>query len=72
MKPVQYLRDEEVIERGVAALLKALGPVETSRFFHLQREGRIESVKRHRRWQAGLDQEHFFDQVFGEERSKSI
>jgi hypothetical protein len=28
---------------------------------------RIESVKRHRRWQAGLDQKQFFDQVFGEE-----
>lgn len=68
MRPVQYLKDEEVIERGVAALMKALGPVETSRFFHLQREGRLESVKRHRRWQAGLDQKQFFDQVFGEDR----
>jgi hypothetical protein len=68
MKPIQYLKDEEVIERGVAALIKALGPVETSRFFHLQREGRIESVKRHRRWQAGLDRAQFFDQVFGENK----
>ncbi len=34
----------------------------------LQREGRIESVKRHRRWQAGLDRDQFFDQVFGKDR----
>ena len=32
-------------------------------------KGRIESVKRHRRWQAGLDQKQFFDQVFGEDQS---
>jgi hypothetical protein len=68
MKPIEYLKDEEVIERGVAALIKALGPIETSHFFHLQREGRVESVKRHRRWQAGLDQDQFFDQVFGENK----
>jgi hypothetical protein len=30
-------------------------------------KGRIESVKRHRRWQAGLEPKQFFDQVFGEE-----
>ena len=35
-------------------------------------KGRIESVKRHRRWQTGLDQKQFFDQVFGEDRSGSI
>ena len=68
MKPIQYLKDEELIERGVAALMKALGPVEMTRFLHLQREGRFESVKRHRRWQADLDQKQFFDQVFGRTR----
>jgi hypothetical protein len=30
-------------------------------------KGRIESVKRHRHWQAGLEPKQFFDQVFGEE-----
>jgi hypothetical protein len=31
-------------------------------------KGRLESVKRHRRWQAGLEPKQFFDQVFGEDR----
>jgi hypothetical protein len=31
------------------------------------RSGRLESVKRHRRWQAKLNKKQFFDQVFGPE-----
>lgn len=65
MKPTQYLNEEELVERAVSALLKALGPVETAHFLNLRREGRLESVRQHRRWQAALDQEQFFDQVFG-------
>jgi hypothetical protein len=65
MKPTQYLNDEELVERAVGALLKALGPVETAHFLKLRREGRLESVRQHRRWQATLEQEKFFDQVFG-------
>ncbi len=67
MKTTRYLTEEELIERGVEALMKALGPVETARFLNLRRAGRLESVKRHRRWQAKLDKKQFFDQVFGAE-----
>jgi hypothetical protein len=65
MKPTQYLKEEELVERAVSALLKALGPAETANFLKLRREGRLESVRQHRRWQATLEQEKFFDQVFG-------
>jgi hypothetical protein len=67
MKPIRYLTDEELIERGLKALMKALGPVETTRFLSLRRAGRIEAVKRHRRRQANLNKKRFFDQVFGPE-----
>jgi hypothetical protein len=65
MKPTQYLNEEELVERAVSVLVKALGPVETAHFLNLRREGRLESVRQHRRWQATLEQEKFFDQVFG-------
>lgn len=64
MKPTQYMNEEELVDRAVSALLKALGPVETAHFLNLRRAGRLESVKQHRRWQATLDQDKFFDQVF--------
>ncbi|HLE27952.1 MAG TPA: hypothetical protein VI793_07535 [Anaerolineales bacterium] len=65
MKTTRYLTEEELIERGVEALMKALGPVETARFLNLRSARRLESVKRHRRWQARLNKKQFFDQVFG-------
>jgi len=64
MRPVNYLKEDELIDRGLTALLKALGPVETTRFLNLRREKRLESVKRHRRWQANLKEKDFLDQVF--------
>jgi hypothetical protein len=68
MKPTQYLNEEELVDRAVSALLKALGPVETAHFLNLRRAGRVESVRQHRRWQAILDKDKFFDQVFGAEQ----
>lgn len=65
MKTPPYLREEELIERALTALLEALGPVEATRFLTLPRARRLESVKRHRQWQARLNPEQFFEQVFG-------
>lgn len=65
MNPVHYLPEEDLIERGLEALMQALGPVETMRFLTLSQSKRLESVKRHQQWQATLNQEEFFDQVFG-------
>ena len=61
-----YLQEEEMIRRAIDALLRDLGPIETARFLTLTKRRRLDSVTRHRLWQEGLDQERFFDQVFGE------
>lgn len=65
MKMLEYLPEDELVQRGLDALMKALGPIETTRFLTLSRGPHLESVKRHRQWQAALDQPLFFDQVFG-------
>jgi len=65
MNTTEYLPEEELIDQALRALMQALGPVETMRFLALPRARRLESVERHRQWQAGLDPEQFFDQVFG-------
>ena len=65
MTALQYLSEDELIQHGLEALMRALGPIETTRFLTLPHPPRIESVQRHRRWQATLDQETFFNQVFG-------
>jgi hypothetical protein len=54
-----------MIRQALEALMKALGPVETARFLTLPRGRRLESVRRHREWQANLDPQEFFDLVFG-------
>lgn len=53
-----------MIRRAIEALMERLGPIETVRFLALPRKRRLNSVRRHRKWQAGLDPETFFDQVF--------
>jgi len=65
VKAQVYLPEDKMIRRGLEALMAALGPVETVRFLTLPRRRRLESVRRHQQWQASLDQEQFFDQVFG-------
>jgi hypothetical protein len=70
MKPHAYVPEDRLIRRALEALMAALGPVETLRFLALPRPRRLESVRRHRHWQAGLDQEQFLDQVFGPSRKR--
>jgi len=65
MKAMEYLPKENLVEQALVALMKALGPVETMRFLNLPQKPRLESVERHRKWQATLNQEDFFNQVFG-------
>lgn len=66
MRTVKYMDEDIVIKKGVAALIKELGPVEALRFINIPRKKRIESVKRHREWQKMLNKEKFFDEVFAE------
>ena len=67
MKTPTYLPEEKNIKRALSALMRTLGPVETIRFLTMPRRRRIESVRRHRQWQAKLDQKRFFDEVFEHE-----
>jgi hypothetical protein len=45
-------------------LIKEFGPVEALRFMTLPKKKRVESVRRHRKWQKLLDKDRFFDEVF--------
>ena len=65
---VRYLPEEQLVHQALEALMAALGPVETTRFLALTREDRLESVARHRQWQASLDSNTFLEQVFGSPR----
>lgn len=65
MKASVFTDEEQLIAKAVHVLIKELGPVEASRFLALPRKRRVESVKRHRQWQAQLQQDEFFDRVFG-------
>jgi len=65
VKASVFMDEEQLITKAVDVLVKELGPVEASRFLALPRKKRMESVKRHRQWQAQLQPEEFFDRVFG-------
>jgi len=67
MSTQTYLPEETMIKRGLAALMEALGPVETARFLNLPRGRYGDYVEWHRQWQASLDPQRFFDEVFGPE-----
>jgi len=60
-----YLPEEAVIQRGIEALMRALGPIETARFLTLPRHRYTDYVEWHHQWQETLDPTQFFDQVFG-------
>ena len=65
MKATIFIDEEKLITKAVNVLVKELGPVEASRFLALPKKKRMESVKRHRQWQAQLQPAEFFDRVFG-------
>lgn len=67
MKQVTYMDEDVVIKKGMAALIKELGPVEAVRFITIPKMKRMESVRRHREWQKLLDKDRFFDEVFGKD-----
>jgi hypothetical protein len=67
MKQSHFLSEEALVQRAIEVLLETLGPVETLRFLALPVKQRTESVKRHREWQAQLEKEPFFNEVFGDQ-----
>jgi len=66
MKTCHLMKDDVLTQKAVAVLMEKLGPIETSRFLAMDRSKRMESVKRHRRWQNSLDQQMFVNEVFSQ------
>ncbi|MBW1705301.1 MAG: hypothetical protein JRJ86_09055 [Deltaproteobacteria bacterium] len=64
MKLTKTLSDNELLRKGTQILFRELGKVEAIRFLTMPREKRVESVKRHRKWQQTLDKDTFFDEIF--------
>jgi len=67
MKESQVLNEETLVQRAIEVLMDTLGPVEAMRFLSLPIKKRVESVKRHQKWQAQLQKEQFFHEVFGKQ-----
>jgi hypothetical protein len=65
MTMLKEIKEMELIEKGTAILFKELGYTDAIRFLAIPRDIREESVRRHRKWQKGLDKKIFLDQVFG-------
>ena len=64
MKAGYYTEEEELLKKAIQVLMEKLGTLETLRFLSLPKQKRMESVKRHQQWQARLEQDSFFDEVF--------
>ena len=64
MKSSKYMDESVLIEKAIKAIIQKVGPIEAIRFINMIRPNRIESVKRHRIWQKGLDKDKFFNEVF--------
>lgn len=64
MKAGCYTEEEELLKKAIQALMEKLGPLETFRFLSIPKMKRMESLKRHQQWQARLEQDAFFDEVF--------
>jgi len=64
MKPSQYISEDRLLKQAIGVLMEKLGPVETNRFLSLRSKQRMESVRRHRKWQSKLDKEDFFSEIF--------
>ena len=64
MKLTKTVSDNELLKKGTEILFRELGKVEAIRFLTMPREKRVESVKRHRKWQQTLDKDTFFDEIF--------
>jgi hypothetical protein len=53
-----------LIRKAINVLFQELGPTETARFINFPRCKLLESVKRHRQWQKGLDKDEFLGDIF--------
>jgi hypothetical protein len=58
------MTDEQLISQAVETLMDKLGILEATRFLAFKSEEKSDYVKWHQEWQAQLDKEAFFDEVF--------
>jgi hypothetical protein len=71
MKTIKYLDEKDVIQRGIDALYKELGPVEARRFLSISRPKHEDSVIRHRKWQASLNKDEFIKKVLSAHKEQA-
>lgn len=66
MNQSRVMDEEQLIKQAVKILVDHLGILEATRFLALRPSSvpRLESVERHQLWQAQLDKDKFFDEVF--------
>ena len=63
MKNIRLMKTHDVIQRGIKALYRDLGPVEAQRFILMAGGESKDSVKRHREWQDAQDPEELLQKV---------
>ncbi len=63
LKKSEFLEESELFRKAMLLLYENLGPVEASRFLTAVRARRIDSVKRHHKWQEALDKDQFFAEL---------
>jgi hypothetical protein len=56
--------EEQLINQAIEVLIDKLGLPETIRFLACTSESKQDSVKKHRQWQAKLNKNVFFNEVF--------
>ncbi len=66
MNESAFIPEEKLIAHAVDILVDNLDAMEAGRFLNLPRKKRMESVERHRLWQAQLDKDQFFNKVFND------
>jgi len=64
MKQNILMTEEQLINQAVNVLIDKLGFLETTRFLALKSEPELDSIEWHQKWQAQLDKDSFFDEVF--------
>ena len=64
MKECVLMTEEQFIIQAVNANFEKIGILEATRFLALKFESELDSVKWHQEWQAQLDKDAFFDDVF--------
>jgi hypothetical protein len=70
MKTIRYKDKKASLKRAMKALYREIGPVEMMRVTSIGHEVREDSVTRHRKLQASLDDEQCIKEILDEYRKK--